>query len=169
MSLLSERDITGQTKGYWWEKRLFTHPQTKNQVGFKSLPLEEQKRLNDMVRKNTPEKFKPEPSKPPQPKEKVEPQVPQPKEKVEPQVKPKEVEPQVKPQVKPKEVEPQVKPQPKKKVKPQPKEKPVKNMSPVKKEAPPAGKEEKPKLDKGILNSIMERLSPAKKQNLQNL
>ena len=223
MSLLSERDISGQSKGYWWEGRNFTHPQTKNQVGFKSLPLEEQKRLNDMVRKNTPEKFKPEPSRPPE-QEKVK---PQPQQEVVPNVKP-----QPKEKVKPQPKEKSVKPQPKEKVKPQPKEKPVpeemskgewfdykfgkfpkkvqkqiidgeKGFASVeqirlqtdrehkenvqkaiskglidshpdypelkKTEAPPVGKEEKPKLDKGILNTIMERLSPAKRQNLQNL
>lgn len=31
---------------YWWSGKTFPHPTTRNQVQFKSLPLEEQKRLN---------------------------------------------------------------------------------------------------------------------------
>ena len=105
MSLLAERDLRGQSKGYWWEEREFTHPETKNRVTFKSLPLPEQKRLNDMVKSNSPEKFKPEPSAPPVKDDKVQPQKEQPQ-------KVKKV-------------------QPKEKV--QPKKKPVKNLTQVKK------------------------------------
>jgi len=37
--------------GEWWEGRKFKHPQTEHMVLFKSLPLEEQKRLNELRNK----------------------------------------------------------------------------------------------------------------------
>jgi hypothetical protein len=35
---------------YWWQGRKFKHPETEHMVQFKSLPLEEQKRLNEGVK-----------------------------------------------------------------------------------------------------------------------
>ncbi len=49
--------------GEWWEGRKFKHPQTGHMVLFKSLPLEEQKRLNDLIKKDD-EEVKPQQQKP---------------------------------------------------------------------------------------------------------
>jgi DNA topoisomerase IB len=37
----------------WWSGQTFMHPETKHRVKFKSLPIEEQKRLNDLHKKTT--------------------------------------------------------------------------------------------------------------------
>ena len=52
---LAEIDL--ESAGPWWEGRKFKHPETSNEVGFKSLPLEEQKKLNSYVREHSPEKM----------------------------------------------------------------------------------------------------------------
>ena len=39
----------------WWEGRKFKHPETENMVQFTSLPIEEQKKLNEQVKKQQPE------------------------------------------------------------------------------------------------------------------
>jgi hypothetical protein len=51
--------------GEWWEGRKFKHPQTGHMVLFKSLPLEEQKRLNEEIKKDD-EGVKPQQQKPQQ-------------------------------------------------------------------------------------------------------
>jgi len=55
--VLSEKDVDKNIKiaiidvmAKWWEGRKFKHPTTEHMVLFKSLPIEEQKRLNDMVK-----------------------------------------------------------------------------------------------------------------------
>jgi len=55
--VLSEKDVDKNIKiaiidvmAKWWEGRKFKHPTTEHMVLFKSLPTEEQKRLNDMVK-----------------------------------------------------------------------------------------------------------------------
>jgi DNA topoisomerase I len=40
-----------KTAKTWWEGKSFTHPSTKNRVKFKSLPIEEQRRLNALYAK----------------------------------------------------------------------------------------------------------------------
>ncbi len=40
----------GEVTKYWWEGRKFKHPMTGHMVNFKSLPLEEQKRLNSLIK-----------------------------------------------------------------------------------------------------------------------
>ncbi len=55
---------------YWWEGRQFKHPETGHMVQFKSLPLEEQKRLNDKV-KSKDEQEAPKPKAPEVPKSKI--------------------------------------------------------------------------------------------------
>lgn len=37
----------------WWSGKTFTHPETRHRVKFKSLPIEEQKRLNELHKKKT--------------------------------------------------------------------------------------------------------------------
>jgi len=72
--VLSEKDIEDNSikiaiidvVAEWWEGRKFKHPSTEHMVLFKSLPAEEQKRLNDMVReKKDKTKEKPEKDKRP--------------------------------------------------------------------------------------------------------
>jgi hypothetical protein len=40
----------GEVTNYWWQGRKFKHPATGHMVNFKSLPLEEQKRLNALIK-----------------------------------------------------------------------------------------------------------------------
>jgi hypothetical protein len=46
--------VTAQ--GSWWEGRKFKHPETGHMVIFKSLPLQEQKRLNELIKNKETEK-----------------------------------------------------------------------------------------------------------------
>jgi len=66
--VLSEKDIEKSVKiaildvvAKWWEGRKFKHPETEHMVLFKSLPVDEQKRLNDMVKEKKKEKTKEKP------------------------------------------------------------------------------------------------------------
>ena len=56
MSILSEIDIVAQEKP-WWFGRKFKHPETGNMVRFLSLPPEEQQKLNQYVKTNSPKEF----------------------------------------------------------------------------------------------------------------
>ena len=55
-NILSEIDIVAQEKS-WWFGRKFKHPETGNMVRFLSLPPEEQQKLNQYVKTNSPKEF----------------------------------------------------------------------------------------------------------------
>lgn len=55
-NILSEIDIAAQEKS-WWFGRKFKHPGTGNMVRFLSLPPEEQQKLNQYVKTNSPKEF----------------------------------------------------------------------------------------------------------------